>query len=423
MRFAAVVIAIGVVHALAGPAHGDEISTHTVVIVGEEESDGTWYRIGASERLEQISGELDGHQVTVNHNDTLRGTGARGFAGSSKDGYRVWGDIVELELEDENAATIYVDGEVYPPEDNAGYVSGAAAALQRPGGSLTRRPGFDRSRRGAMRPSGMSSGEEALVDCLVRQRRGEDVSGSGCPDGDTGSGSGAPQVVIKPAYKPLEALPRVTKSGGDGKGDKGHETMDTTPDIGFAPGQPSYSDVSGRGGAIKQRFEFGQRPLNRIGWREKSNKPCQINMVSKIEGEQVWARTIHRCGDDREFACEGRICKADTIMLDERHKVELIGRRTAITRLRVCTNGKRNGRIKGIEVSGREILNNGAMSSKFSTSSDTLPNCSEWKPLVICPADAAATGLTAHFDRGRGLSRKVSQLVGLQLVCRRVVRK
>lgn len=209
----------------------------------------------------------------------------------------------------------------------------------------------------------------------------------------------------------------------DDKGDKGSEVTETTPLIGFSTGAPTLSGISGRAGENTHAFDFDVRALNHIGWREKRDKLCQLNLLSYGVSEKSWLRVLQHCAPDDTFACERELCHTDSLYWNEPHNVKITGQRTAITALRVCGNGKANGRVKGMSVRGGEILNNATMSNSIETDQDTLPNCKNWKPYVLCPAGMAATGVRAHFDAGSGLSRKVSQLVGLQLVCRKIIKK
>lgn len=227
-------------------------------------------------------------------------------------------------------------------------------------------------------------------------------------------------LEIKPVLKPAVIATNDTSSR-DGKGDKGNDVMETTPGIRFAGGSPRLTSVSGRNGESAETFDLGQRALNRIGWREKFDKPCEVNLLSVVEGEDIWARIIQRCTKDSSFACEEETCKGTGVYLNQTHGVRLEGKRTGITSIRVCVNGRSNGRVKGLEIRGAEILDTGTLSSNLDISKDTLAHCSEWEPFVLCPSGSVATGVRAHFDEGSGASRNVDQLVGLQLACRRIL--
>lgn len=91
----------------------------------------------------------------------------------------------------------------------------------------------------------------------------------------------------------------------------------------------------------------------------------------------------------------------------------------AMTAVQVCTN-PRNGRVKGLEIRGHTIESDGTFGA-YAQDTETLPNCSEWSTMVVCSSQHVATGMIAHFDNRRGTSSS-NALVGLQLICRKVVK-
>jgi hypothetical protein len=89
---------------------------HTIVIDGTVSGDArTDYRIQVTGRiLEIVDGTLDGFKVTRNRGqDTARGSTATGWVGHARDGYRVTGDIVAIDLDRPERARVYVDGRLY----------------------------------------------------------------------------------------------------------------------------------------------------------------------------------------------------------------------------------------------------------------------------------------------------------------------
>ena len=176
-------------------------------------------------------------------------------------------------------------------------------------------------------------------------------------------------------FEPLDVTPVLKPAilgdaNGD-KSDKGNEVTETTPDVGFATGAPSYTAISGRRGDETYTFEFGTRALSRIDWSEKSDKACRLSLASLREGEDPAVRIIEQCSRGESFACENATCSGHKWLGGE-HTVNLTGLRPAITALSVCTNGKSNGRVKGLEIRGGEILATGTVSSVTDVSKDTL---------------------------------------------------
>lgn len=106
---------------------------------------------------------------------------------------------------------------------------------------------------------------------------------------------------------------------------------------------------------------------------------------------------------------------------------------TFVRALRVCMN-RDNTRVKGLQVRGRKIDENGNVSDlparypdsssssgltplvDLNAPSDQRPNCDGWKKWVECPKNQIATAITAHFSAGSN-PRSVT---GIALQCRTV---
>ncbi|MDR9404945.1 MAG: hypothetical protein RI580_16070 [Halothece sp. Uz-M2-17] len=86
---------------------------HTVVIAGGNHSGSTDYTLIASDKIEQVKGTLSGHAVSIQNRDQVNGNRAQGAVSSGADGFYVMGDIKNIQLDNPNAATIYVDGKKY----------------------------------------------------------------------------------------------------------------------------------------------------------------------------------------------------------------------------------------------------------------------------------------------------------------------
>ncbi|RFF26721.1 MULTISPECIES: hypothetical protein [unclassified Wenzhouxiangella] len=85
---------------------------HDVVIAGEAKPGATNYELEASGGLVQVQGNfLNGYKATIDDGDRVRSHKAWGRVGGGNDAYAVAGDIERLELEDESAAEVFVDGE------------------------------------------------------------------------------------------------------------------------------------------------------------------------------------------------------------------------------------------------------------------------------------------------------------------------
>jgi len=94
-------------------AWGDaEADRTTVIIDGSGRPGRTRYALGATGRVEQLAGNVDGFAATINDNDhVLDGKRATGIVGAAVDAYHVFGDLLYVELEEPGAATVYIDGQ------------------------------------------------------------------------------------------------------------------------------------------------------------------------------------------------------------------------------------------------------------------------------------------------------------------------
>lgn len=102
----------------------------------------------------------------------------------------------------------------------------------------------------------------------------------------------------------------------------------------------------------------------------------------------------------------------------DRLTVGFSNRETAIKSLSVCTASNSHGRIKGLQVYGEEINEDGTTSNVPSASTRERPNCATWHRTLICPDRSLATGLVVHYNAN---NRGPDEATGLQLVCRNIV--
>ncbi|MYL23796.1 hypothetical protein GLV89_08325 [Halomonas alkaliantarctica] len=90
--------------------------THTIVISGQKALNtlgGTDYTIRGGGRLEQVSGTLNSHQVSIQPNDTSSGDHASGHVGGGADGYLVFGAMPQISLKKPGNANVFVNGEQF----------------------------------------------------------------------------------------------------------------------------------------------------------------------------------------------------------------------------------------------------------------------------------------------------------------------
>ena len=84
-----------------------------VIVNGSAKSGSTDYTIKVSGSIEQISGSLNGINVSIQGNDNVRGDTANGAVGAGNDGFIVDGQIRDIQLSNANGANVYVGGQRY----------------------------------------------------------------------------------------------------------------------------------------------------------------------------------------------------------------------------------------------------------------------------------------------------------------------
>lgn len=202
--------------------------------------------------------------------------------------------------------------------------------------------------------------------------------------------------------------------GGDGN-------ADTSTGWHFSATETHLTTVSGRSGDIVKQDDsfdrgtpreeytkfYGDEARHLLILSSVDDIPCSVVLNAGHEG--------YLLGDGIAlFECAGTV--NDGIFSNKRIRVEVPGSMTAV---QVCTN-RRNGRVKGFEIRGHAIESDGTWGA-YAQDTETLPNCSEWATMVVCRSQHVATGMIAHFDNRRGTSSS-NALVGLQLICRKVVK-
>lgn len=90
----------------------------------------------------------------------------------------------------------------------------------------------------------------------------------------------------------------------------------------------------------------------------------------------------------------------------------------AIYRLEVCSSDNNNKRMKGIEVRGTEVdASANRMPSDLKGRDRLYPGCDTWRATSSCDSTRVGTGVVIHYTRASGRNE---QIVGLQLICRRI---
>lgn len=168
----------------------------------------------------------------------------------------------------------------------------------------------------------------------------------------------------------------------------------------------------------------GARAVYGIWSVERNDKPCYVaTMTEDVNDSKDDSGAIKRlCGGD----------PTSSEMKVQFGEIKFAGR-TFVRALRVCMNND-NTRIKGLQIRGRKIDDNGNVSDlpvrypdasgspglsalvDLNAPSDERPNCDGWKKWVECAAGQLATAVTAHFSAGSN----PRSLTGIALQCRSV---
>ena len=207
-------------------------------------------------------------------------------------------------------------------------------------------------------------------------------------------------------------------------------------------------NISGYKGTKRKLFlDNRTHGLDGISLAERKDNPCWIRISTQdINDSAHDGQNKHLCGK-----------KATSRKMKVQYRDNMrYGPRVFITGVRVCTNKKQN-RIKGIQLAGKKILDDGALvrlgqSSDSGTTimtqrvigggrddpitkavnnigrkkehqndpehpTDWRNNCDKWHKWASCPADhQIATGVVAHFEAGK----EPRSITGLELMCRSV---
>lgn len=169
-------------------------------------------------------------------------------------------------------------------------------------------------------------------------------------------------------------------------------------------GDPVYSVVAGFNSEIQTTLDLETMFLHEIEWDQINAKPCEIFVKtddpSKAGGEK---RLDVGCPSD----VDGIFFKSPRVVRLYPH---------VITEIRVC-NSKNNTRLKGVQIGGATIKDDGSLLYGGASDAESYTNCGEFTSPMLCPNHWAATGLVVHSADLRSDKGFIS---GLQLICRRI---
>jgi hypothetical protein len=177
-------------------------------------------------------------------------------------------------------------------------------------------------------------------------------------------------------------------------------------------GEPSFTGVAGFTGGNKRILDLEDRFLNEIGWDEGQDIPCLVGVRSAATNADPEPKR-----GELDVGCP---VKSTTIGLSVpysafSHSVQI--QPSVIASLQVCSSFS-SRRLKGLSVSGMKVRDDGSLTYVPAEDEERLTNCSRWSAIQLCDGDRVATGVVVHSDERS--SAGAEQVVGLQLVCRRV---
>lgn len=139
--------------------------------------------------------------------------------------------------------------------------------------------------------------------------------------------------------------------------------------------------------------------VTEIAWEELNDRPCFITIDGKdpAHGSETTHSTESDCGG------KSRIDSRKTVRFKNNPRYFVRG-------VAVCSNNKKNHRMKGVKIYAAELPSGTSSVEKVSaTFSKDHANCRNWHTPVFCPSGKVAHGLNVEFSDG--------SIVGLGLHC------
>jgi hypothetical protein len=151
--------------------------------------------------------------------------------------------------------------------------------------------------------------------------------------------------------------------------------------------------------------------------RERSNDPCHfaIGVESVNDERSDSAPELNLCGATPTSST----LHADYLDVTAGGSYD----HSFVSGVTVCMNAL-GDKVKGISVSGRKLLSNGALIAASTVGSSPRPNCDSWSAWATCPSGQIVTAIDAHFQPDNGPTGgpfpPPRSLSGIALHCRTV---
>lgn len=151
-----------------------------------------------------------------------------------------------------------------------------------------------------------------------------------------------------------------------------------------------------------------------ISWRERGDDPCEVTL--KIENLMTYFDrpdvSTQKCGTGKDPTSTALLANFD----------DRWGTRAFMTGIRVCMD-RQDDKVKGFQIFGQAIDNNGDLYPLPLTTLKERTNCHHWaKTVASCPAGQLATAAELHFEREAN-EKKPRSLTGVRLLCRKLYKQ
>lgn len=181
-------------------------------------------------------------------------------------------------------------------------------------------------------------------------------------------------------------------------------------------GEPTPTELSGKASVpvtVGDKNATDQA-LYGISWRERGDDPCEVTL--KIENLMTYFDrpdvSTQKCGTGKDPTSTALLANFD----------DRWGTRAFMTGIRVCMD-RQDDKVKGFQILGQAIDNNGDLYPLPLTTLKERTNCHHWaKTVASCPAGQLATAAELHFEREDN-EKKPRSLTGVRLLCRRLYKQ
>ncbi len=175
-------------------------------------------------------------------------------------------------------------------------------------------------------------------------------------------------------------------------------------------GPPYYTALSGSAAYFRDDIDLEDKFIRGIAIAESRDRPCTLRII---------AREGIAADDGISYGCDAR----DNIAIswvDYPISLAFPKGNHFISKIQVCdSKNTRNHRVKGLQIWGHKINEDGSLTLVETGQSKLSNNCGSLQATATCPPGTLATGVTVHAnDKKR--NRDKADITGIALICRAV---